>query len=102
MALTQRMQWLLMHEAADIDFEQLEAAIDIPAITYCRNLKEKYCHVLPHPHDTASCNHPIYSDGTTTYCMSTACHECPEILLEGDAGLGPMLWDAVRAASDGK
>jgi len=103
MALTQYMQHLLLQEAEeneDVEWERLQDNVGLPFITFCRNLKEKYCHVLPSrdANVAAPCNHSIPGVGVE---IRTACHECPELLFQGEAGLGSMVWEAVQRASEG-
>lgn len=101
MALTQYMQQLVMNEVDDaIDWERLQDAIDIPLITFCRNLKV-HCHVSPTPDPSsgAACTHRIPAYDDVVMEITSSLHECPELLFQGEAGLGGMVWEAVQAAS---
>jgi len=108
MALTQRMQGLVIDEVEEeIDLNHLQMALDLPLVTYCRNLKEQYCHVLPRPMQDNShcdCNHviPVGYHGHTVMQLKLrhACHACPEMLFEGSAGLGPMICQSIASAAE--
>eukprot|EP00658_Telonema_sp_P-2_P070132 TRINITY_DN59739_c0_g1_i4.p1 TRINITY_DN59739_c0_g1~~TRINITY_DN59739_c0_g1_i4.p1 ORF type:complete len:316 (-),score=79.57 TRINITY_DN59739_c0_g1_i4:1056-2003(-) len=53
MALTQHMQqlvfWEMEQQPGEHDWDLIQDALDMPFVTYCRNLKEQHCYVLPHP-----------------------------------------------------
>ena len=81
--------------------------LDLPFVTYCRNLKEQYCHVLPRPmqdNTHCDCNHviPVGHHGHTFMQLKLrhACHACPEMLFEGSAGLGPMICQSISSAAE--
>jgi len=111
MRLTQFMSQLVHQDneeqAEGLNMRRVENAIDLPFITYCRNLKERYCHVLPTPeaHETHQCAHQIQvtppgeegEEEGLALQLTTACHRCPEILFRGPDGLGSLVWRAVEA-----
>ena len=110
MALTQRMQHLVFDEAEDMDWNHLQSLLDLPLVTYCRNLKEQYCYALPQPPSHYNgpieppVNIPITAGGQAVMQLTLqyALYQCPELLFEGDAGLGQMIYAAVQAASEGQ
>eukprot|EP00656_Telonema_subtile_P028951 TRINITY_DN3175_c0_g1_i3.p1 TRINITY_DN3175_c0_g1~~TRINITY_DN3175_c0_g1_i3.p1 ORF type:complete len:394 (+),score=94.95 TRINITY_DN3175_c0_g1_i3:148-1329(+) len=107
MSLTQRMQQLVVNEIGDhVDFDELEHWLDIPLITYCRNMKEQHCYVLPRPSHLESVRPavviPVRGPGGQTVMqlqLQRACYECPELLFQGEDGLGEMLWEAISTAA---
>lgn len=112
MSLTQRMQQLVVQELGDaVDFHEVQHLLDLPLITYCRNLKEQHCYVLPRPArlGVESVRPPVQiripgAGGQTAMQLSLqhACYECPEMLFDADNGLGSLIWEAVSAATQGQ